>query len=237
MTAIGTLILPIIILLILAVVLISIILGKKHKGVKSTKILLGVYFSILVASVIVYYLLPEEKFVSDTPNEHNHVKVNFEEIHNASRTGQFTDVEGVNEKNTWNLTYLENELDVSFLEDTNGMHTFFERKESMDETIEITYYVANTIIQGIDFFHQVPIPVISIEGDRLIVSNNGPQEVKFSSFHNEFVISQFKGGGLEQQFDDHFDEEFGPRGYQILHVKIPKNLELTGSEFIEYVEK
>lgn len=232
MSVIGTLILPIIILFILAIILISLFLGKKFNGSKSTKLLVGTYFIILVVSVIVYYCIPKSSFFSSESDTQN---LTFDQIHQEIEQGTFIDSESIKEKERWNVPFDEEELNVQYLENSN-MYTLFDRKDQDDQTIEVIYYVANTNVNGYDFYEEIPLPIISIEGNHLIANPvmDYDNEVKLSSFHNDFVISQFKGGGITEEFDRSFDDD-KPINYDFLIIRVPKNLKLTGSEFVNFL--
>ncbi|WP_010677511.1 hypothetical protein [Bacillus timonensis] len=233
MSVIGTFILPAIILFIIALVLLSIFFGKKYTGAKSTKLLLGTYFSILVLAVIVYYCIPKSSFF---PSEGDTQNLTYEQIHQAIDQETIEDIDAIKEKERWNIPFDQEELNIQDIED-NNMYTIFDRKENDDQTIDVIYYVANTNYNGYDFFEEIPLPLVSIEGeDHLMV--NPPMdydfEIKLYSFHNDFVISQFRGGGLTEEFDRRFDED-KPLNYDFLIIRIPKNLKLTGSEFVNFL--
>ncbi|MEH7235708.1 hypothetical protein [Bacillus sp. JJ1562] len=228
MSVIGTFLLPALILFIIAVVLVSVFFGKKFNGAKSTKLLLGTYFIILTASVIVYYCIPKSSFFTSESHTQN---LTFEQIHQAIDQGTFKDVEAIKVKEKWNIPFDKDRLNIQYLEN-NNTSTYFDRKENDDQTIEVIYYVANTNYNGYDFYEEIPLPTVSIEGDHLVANSSMDydNEVKLYSFHNDFVISQFRGGGMTEEFERRFDDD-KPLNYDFFIIRVPKNLELTGSEF------
>ncbi|MEH7224215.1 hypothetical protein V7112_10465 [Bacillus sp. JJ1566] len=230
MSVIGTLLLPIIILFIIALVLLSVFFGKKYTGVKSTKLLLGTYFIILTVSVIVYYCIPKSSLHSYESNNQN---LTFDQIFQAIEQGKIEDVDAIKEKERWNIPFDQDKLNIQHMEN-NNMTTLYDRKANDDQTIEVIYYVANTNFNGYDFYKEIPLPAVSIEGNYLMTYPPMNYEVKLYSFHNDFVISQFKGGGITDEFDRRFDDE-KPLNYEFLIVRVPKNLELTGSEFVNFI--
>ncbi len=229
MSAIA-IVLPIIILFIIAVILLSIFVGKKSYGSKSTKLLIGSYFIILAVSVIVYYCIPKSSFFS---TESSTQALTYEQIHQAIEQGTFKDVETIQEKGKWDFTFDRENLNVQYLDNIN-MFTIFDRKENNDQTIEVIYYLANTNFNGYDFYEEIPLPTVSIEGNYLIANPAINHEVKLYSFHNDFVISQFRGGGITEEFDNRHDDD-KPLNYEFIIIRVPKNLELTGSEFVNFL--
>ncbi|MCC3357970.1 hypothetical protein [Bacillus sp. REN16] len=232
MAGIGTLLLPVIILFIIAVVFLTIFFGKKYTGAKSTKLLLGTYFIILTVSVIVYYCIPKSSLFSSESHTQN---LTFEQIHQAIEQGKIEDVDAIKVKERWNLPYEQEKLNVQYMEN-NNMSTYFDRKDNDDNTIEVIYYVANTNYKGYDFYEEIPLPDVSIRGDYLSVNPVMDHDAKLYSFHNDFVISQFKGGGITEEFDNRPDDD-KPLNYEFLIIRVPKNLELTGSEFVIFLEE
>ncbi|RFB09640.1 hypothetical protein DZB84_24050 [Bacillus sp. HNG] len=228
MSVIGILLPFIILVFIIALVFLTVFFGKKYTGSKLTKLLLGTYFIILVVAVIVYYCLPNSTIDSvESPN------MSFEQIHQAIEQETFENVEAIKEKERWNIPFDQAQLNIQYLDNIN-MYTIFDQKENDDQTIEIIYYVANTQFNGYDFYDEIPTPTISIQGNSLIANPAMENEVKLHSFHNDFVISQFRGGGITDEFDERFNDD-KPLNYDFLIIRVPKNLELTGSEFVNFL--
>lgn len=230
MSVIGTLILPIIILFILAIILISVFFGKKFKGVKSTKILLGTYLIMLTVSVIVYYCIPASSFET---SENSTQDLTYEQINQAIQQGTFENFEAIKEKEKWELPFDQDELNIQPLDNLN-MQTVFDRNQNDDNIIEVIYYVANTNFNDYDFYEEIPSPTVSIENNHLLVISPMDYSIKLNSFHNDFVISQFKGGGIMDEFDNRFNDD-KPLNYDFLLIRVPKNLEITGSEFVNFI--
>ncbi|WP_453991147.1 hypothetical protein [Bacillus nitroreducens] len=231
MSVIGTFILPVIILFIIVIVLASIFIGKRYPGVKITKLLLGSYAFVLIVSVIVYSFIPQSSFFA---SESHTESLTYEQIHQAIEQGKIETVEAIHEKERWNIPFEQDELNIQYLED-NNLYTIFDRKENDDDKIiEVIFYVANTNFNGYDFFEEIPLPSISIEGNHLTAYPPMNYQVKLHSFHNDFVVSQFRGGGITEDFDRRFEED-KPLNYEFLIVRVPKDLKLTGSEFIHFI--
>ncbi|MEK5444212.1 hypothetical protein [Fredinandcohnia sp. FSL W7-1320] len=228
MSVIGTLILPIIILFILAIILVSVFFGKKFKGVKGTKILLGTYLIILTVSVIVYYCIPSFKTSENTTQD-----LSYEQINQAIQQGNIENFEAIKEKEKWEIPFDQDQLNIKPLDNLN-MHTVFDRNETDNNIIEVIYYVANTNFNGYDFYEEIPSPTVSIENNNMLVISPLDYSIRLYSFHNDFVISQFKGGGIMDEFDNRFNDD-KPLNYDFLLIRVPKNLELTGSEFINFI--
>lgn len=223
-------VLSIIFLFIIAVILLSIFGSKKSYGTKSTKLLIGGYFIILAVSVIIYYCIPKSSFFS---SENSTQALTYDQIHQEIEQGTFKDVEAIQEKGKWDFTFNKEKLNIQYLDNIN-MYTAFDRKENSDQTIEVIYYVANTNFNGYDFYEEIPLPTVSLEGNYLSADPSMNHEVKLYSFHNDFVISQFRGGGITDEFDSRHDDDT-PLNYEFLIIRVPKNLELTGSEFVNFL--
>ncbi|WP_077620813.1 hypothetical protein [Bacillus sinesaloumensis] len=230
MSSIGVLVLPILILFIAIIVLLFVYMRKRLSGPKNTKAFLGIYFGILTVSVIVYYFIPTSSFVSEKPETKN---ITYQEVHEAIDSGRIKEVEAIREKERWTLPYSGNELNIETIENVN-MLTIYEKKDTNDSTIEVIYYVANTNYNGYDFYSEIPSPFISIENNQLLAYPPTQYEIQLYSFHNNIVISQFRGGGITEEFDSSLNDD-KPVNYDFLYIKVPKNLTLTGSEFINFI--
>ncbi|MFT4413966.1 hypothetical protein ACLM5H_08910 [Fredinandcohnia humi] len=204
---------------------------QKQFGQKGTKLVIGSYLVILVLSVIVYYILPDNFFIPETVSDSGNAK-RYEEIYSAAIEGKIDQVDGVKQKENWNLSYQDSELNITSIRDSN-MFTVFERKDSDDETLELIYYVSDTKYNGVDFFDRLSSPTVSLVEDRLLITNPKEFEISLAGFHKEFVISQFKGDGLYDEFK--FDIIDRPSDYQIMYIRIPKSLTLTGMDYVNFV--
>ncbi|MEI2401211.1 hypothetical protein, partial [Paenibacillus phytohabitans] len=215
---------------IIAAVLLTVFFGKKFNGTKSTKVLLGTYFIILVATVIVYYSIPQSSFFASESDTEN---LTYDQIHQAIEQGKIENVEAIKEKERWNIPFEQKELNIQLFEN-NNMYAIFDRKENEDKTIEVIYYVANTNFNGYDFYEEIPVPSVTIEGNYLTAYPPTDNQVKLYSFHNDFVISQFRGGGITDDFERRYEDD-KPLNYEFLIVRVPKSIELIGSEFVNFL--
>ncbi|MCH1624089.1 hypothetical protein [Fredinandcohnia quinoae] len=204
---------------------------QKNAHFNGLKIVLGLYGAILLISVIVYYALPNDRFIADNIPQ---TKINQEEqsgvFYDTLFSGSIEKLEDVDKINEWNFSYDHDELNIAPLDNLN-LFTIFERKESDDGQIDIVYYATNTNVYGIDFSKITPLPKISLEDERINIFYNDENRNEFviSAFHNDFVLAQFKGGGVEDDFNYDYMER--PLDSQAIYIKIPKNLKLTGSEY------
>lgn len=232
----STIVMSFLPILIFGVIFMFLYVIQRNASFKGVRLVVSIYLGILLLATIVYYFLPDTHFVwneqLETGKSPDWELDRYDSFYNAAMDGTIADFEGVKKKDSWSFPYQEEELDISSMETLN-IFTVFERKESNDETIELFYYVGNTVYNGIDTYENISGPSVLLQGHELRVDNPKEYQLTFASFHKDFVISQFKGNGLVDEFD--YNEVDHPADFQVLYIKIPKDLTLTGMEHVNYV--
>ncbi|MFS0862654.1 hypothetical protein [Fredinandcohnia sp. 179-A 10B2 NHS] len=232
----STIVMSILPILIFAVIFIFLYMIQRNASFKGVRLVVSIYMGILLLATILYYFLPDTHFVwneqLDNGKSPQWELDRYDAFYNAAMDGTIEDYEGVKKKETWSFPYQEKELDITSL-DNLQIFTVFERKESNDDMIELAYYVGNTVYKGIDTYADLSGPSVLLQGQELRVDNPKEYQLTFASFHKDFVISQFKGNGIDEEFD--YNEVDHPADFQVLYIKIPKDLTLTGTEFVNYV--
>lgn len=221
-------------LLLIGGILLFLYFVQKNAHFNGLKLVLVGYSSILLLAVIVYYALPNSHFIADRLEQPDVDRDKLHETFYYSVTdGTIDQLDGVDKIREWNFAYQENELDIAQLDNLNMM-TVFERKESDDGVIDVIYYATNTKLYGIDFASHASLPQVEIQNKNIkaFIPDEFANRFEISVFQNDFVLSQFKGGGIG--FFDH-DTIERPLDDEAMYIKIPKNLKLTGSEYSNIV--
>ncbi|MBS4210145.1 hypothetical protein [Bacillus sp. FJAT-50079] len=190
------------------------------------KIVVGLYFSILIAAPLVYGLLPNKPshivFVKEKEANERTVQ-----LRNALFHGRTDTIEADFIKNQWKFEYDGSKLQIAPTEGFFEGEIVIERKTEADGMIEATYYMS-TILAQVDVTKDLIVPNIKLNKDRLeIASNPGTIEISYSFMKKEFPISQFTGENL---FASYFSE---PRqSVDILYLRIPKNVDVINDQYL-----
>lgn len=214
--------------------------GKRKKTYLSSKKIrwmLVVYVVILLISVGLFFLIP---------NEEDAVK--GEKISNPGISYRLTEaiynghVANIDEKfiaKQWNFSFKQNELTIEAIEnDINGISIIVERKDV--NSIEVNFYQTPTFIKGMDITDQIKSPHIELSSKTLTITKPKHNELNFTSFKQEFTMSQFQGEDLQDNDVVWLGEKSYIRGEQLLYIRVPKDLKIqVGDDYtgIDYLEE
>lgn len=196
------------------------------------KSLLGAYLAVLIASIVVFEVLPKNNndLLSVNAKEANEISSRFYEM---IFEGNKKDIDPALIQKEWELEYEGKKLELSSLEGNFKESVIVKRKAENDGKIEGTYY-SSLIMNGTDYT-DVLMPIdLSLEEDTLnIIGIPEGIDLHFAMYKNEFVINQFTGE--KSWMDPNHD---GYSNIQVLYLEIPKDLELidTHGMGINYVE-
>lgn len=182
----------------------------------------AVYSVVLLLSVAVLYLLPQDGFAASTNTEA------LPDIHYAARIGKLDQMPGVFAKSNWSFDYQAAQLEIAA--DPNLL-LWAQRKDTDNGKLEVVYYLAKSSLDGVDYTDKIKPPAVGLTGNRLTVTGPSPYQINLARFSKDFTVSQFSGEGLVQR-------AIGPSGQAVLFLRIPNNLNIDNAQKrIEFVGK
>src|SRR5699024_3281268 len=123
-----------------------------------------------------------------------------------------------------NFNYENDQLNIQVVDvDYTYTPILIDQKEENDHTIEVNVYQIPTIIEGTDVTELMESLTVDLTSQVLLI-NTPPIDIRLNVRKNDFPFRQFTG---EKIFEDE-DFPFGPK--QLVHVQIPKDIELHVNE-------
>ncbi|MFC4559546.1 hypothetical protein ACFO3D_15205 [Virgibacillus kekensis] len=229
-----TVFVPILIMLVIVAVIFAVVFSVKRLPkrqssstyIAKVKWIFGIYVILLLVAMGIFYLLPDatqfvlEKQESDSKN------ASFN-LYEKAKRGEMDTLpnELVKEKWQYELNAKKLELNTSW----NEIPVFVEASEELNNTVEIIFYQAPVVIEGINFTERINAPVLSFNGNGLTITEPEPAVIDLYTYKNSFVTRQFSGEGWMGNRP--------VRSQEILYLHVPKDVELEHGEFtfIEYV--
>lgn len=151
---------PIILLIMivgLVVVLIRLNTIKKKTYLSGQKIrwIFGVYVTVLLISVGLFYLIPTEaESTIDTKTD-----LGFAYLSEKIYNGSVSDLDEKFISKQWDFDYEGEKLNMEAANnDVNGISIFLERKEDNDNRIDVTFYQTPSYVEGIDVTDKIKPP-------------------------------------------------------------------------------
>jgi hypothetical protein len=234
-----TVILPLIILII--IILLVTITAKKSttiqwKYINRTGItwIIGIYVTLLVASVILFYSLPKEKFADVRTVSQEKIwaaERGYISFYDSAQKGAIHELEGVTRNGEWEFSYTDEKLQLIKGDTVTSIEVFAERKDTNDNKIEVSSYATDLMIEGVVIKDSLKPPGVELSGNNLRIIQPKITELKYAMFDKEFTISQFTS-------EPNKSVRYGGNavmGNQILYLRIPKDLEVLGD--IQFVNE
>ncbi|WP_226038047.1 hypothetical protein [Aquibacillus saliphilus] len=218
--------LPLIIMIGLIVVIVVIV--KKNdlfriNQMSGNKIkwVLSIYGIILLASIVVFFSLPDDEITSISQVDSEKIERSNQELYNRAHLGTLEQSKQITVKEKWQFDVKEQFLQVtSNGEENQDIIIFVERKESNDGEIDVVKYATESLVNHGGY-------QVELNNNKLIVQQPDKMDYHFAIFTNEFSITQFTG---EKRL--HFPTSAIEA--ELLYIRIPKDLELTGE--VQFVE-
>lgn len=193
----------------------------KYKGnLRLNKIIITVYVGILIASGIVYELLPKETMLE---------KLSVEElVQLQTENNSFQKSLLKLEENKFNQKFLKEEWshelsgNILSLEykgnDPYSTKVVVEWIDSTDFKVEGIEYRTHINVYGLKIEDRIPLNELDWNGDQLVIHEPSEKELNLELFSNELY-------SLKQSL---LDEEIRMvRGQTYIHLKVPKHIEVV----------
>lgn len=193
----------------------------KYKGnLRLNKIIITVYVGILIASGVVYELLPKETMLEklsveelvQLQTENNSFQKSLLKLEENKFNQKFLKEEWSHELsgNTLSLEYKGN--------DPYSTKVVVEWIDSTDLKVEGIEYRTHINVFGLKIEDRIPLNELDWNGDQLVIQEPSEQELNLELFSNELY-------SLKQSL---LDEEIRMvRGFTFIHLKVPKHIEIV----------
>lgn len=195
------------------------------------------YIIILLVGTTLFFILPT--------NGSNYEKVDLyqadeldpytdQDYYTAIDEGRFHDARGLTLSDKWEFEYDKDTLHIRTKNhDYMNMRVMVERKGAEDNKVEVNYYASRTVFGGFDISDEVEKHHIEFKDNAINITLPKPYELKLASFNHEFPITQF----TDERLSNSHHYSYVTRGENILHLRIPSNLEVTGegSFYLQYI--
>lgn len=193
----------------------------KYKGnLRLNKIIITVYVGILIASGVVYELLPKETMLEklsveelvQLQTENNSFQKSLLKLEENKFNQKFLKEEWSHELsgNTLSLEYKGN--------DPYSTKVVVEWIDSTDLKVEGIEYRTHINVFGLKIEDRIPLNELDWNGDQLVIHEPSEQELNLELFSNELY-------SLKQSL---LDEEIRMvRGFTYIHLKVPKHIEIV----------
>ncbi|MGD6993669.1 hypothetical protein [Sutcliffiella horikoshii] len=228
----------VIILVINIVIMIAIILSvytffsKQAKSinfstsVKKNILVLGGYVIILFVSMVMNFLIPEEKLMEvENKGGNQEGFLLYENLMNKEEVGEkyleSFDVYPLKEK----------ELVIRNSEGFAEYNVLFQKTEELQEEIEVQFYKGQFEINEFDFSDELPLPSIRFTNNIIEVENAPYFEKNIGFMTPEFPFTQFNRERWEEQGSSSASRS------PIIYIKIPKDVDVIWNKESIFVDE
>ncbi|MCR6545674.1 hypothetical protein NVS47_09165 [Dehalobacterium formicoaceticum] len=214
---------------------------KRRWGRNTGKWILVTYCGVMLASVVVLYLIPDQGFlypakevpyqVKEVPyqigdQEYSNENIKSIEIIESIDIDIFQAIQE-NKLDQESGIYLQEEKSFAFSEEELGL-TFNEylpvivkRKAQNDGQIDTAYYTTKSYIRGFDLSDRIKPPTIELIGEKLYVTSQ-LTEIKIAEVEDDPIVNQFLG---QNSWEDKWNivTNWGERA---LYLEIPRDVQI-----------
>lgn len=231
--------------LVIGIVVFVIAIAKKttvRLTIMNTKIivlLFSCYLGILLATSILFFLLPINDFAYEQVELYQHDPENpytDQDYYSAIDQGRFEDARGISLREEWAFEYEGDSIQFKSNPDPYvEMRVMVDRKDVNDNKIEMAYYTSRTVVGGFDITEEVGKYEFNFDNGTIFITKPRPYELQLSTFNSEFPTRQF----TDESIHSSYDRSFSMRGENIIFLKIPKDLEIKEQPeiYIQYIKK
>jgi len=187
---------------------------------KKIYLMIGTYMTILLISMGLYLFILEKEELKAEQITTEYIP-NLESMAYGGKSLETIAPYLVEEHN---FNYENDQLNIQVVDvDYTYTPILIDQKEENDHTIEVNVYQIPTIIEGTDVTELMESLTVDLTSQVLLI-NTPPIDIRLNVRKNDFPFRQFTG---EKIFEDE-DFPFGPN--QLVHVQIPKDIELHVNE-------
>jgi hypothetical protein len=228
------------ILLILLILIVRFAFSNMSKYLRRSKMtwMLGAYLVILLSSVVVYYLLPDNSDqapIAITEQDIEQALLTEHNIYKAGETGEFANIfssEGVYKNGHWTFQYDGDELFIVDLNTaTDGAYMIIEQDPTNRATIEVNSYKTRTIVNGMDLTDKVIEPEVSLSNGSLIFTGLDRVRIETTQFKKDYTLLQFSKQYNQQGYRNDMLRHQTVFGTQLLHIRVPENVQIQEKTF------
>lgn len=177
---------------------------------------LGLYFLVLLISMILVLMIPIER-----ENKHFHSE-NIPSLHAMVYEGKLHD--SVKKFLIYQTEFPYREEHINIRSTISGSHYFtidvlVEEKSEEDPTIEVFLYQTPSVFAGVDITEDIEPYKIDLHANTLAITAKD-NRLSYAFFKTEFPFSQF-----EKNRQPMFEEDLHA-GEQLVYLRIPKNVKV-----------
>ncbi|MBM6617415.1 hypothetical protein [Bacillus suaedaesalsae] len=207
----------------------------KFMNIRGTRWIVLIYGALLLVSTILFYILPNENNNKQnrtlSEKELQEISSSSIKAFEAATKGEIDNTKGVYRNGEWEFDFTGEKL-VLTKGDAISSFVVVEKKEINDGKVEVVSYATDLIIENVVLKEKLNPPGVELSGENLRIIMPEMQELNYSMFDKEFTITQFKPDrSREESYEGHMY-----MGNEILYVRIPKDVFMSGSDF-QFVEK
>jgi len=195
-------------------------------SVKKNIILLGGYVFILFVSMVIYFMIPDEKFMEVQNKEANQDGfLLYESLMNK---------EEVDEKylaSVDDYSLEEKELVIRSKGRATEYNVLFNKTEELQEEIEVQIYKGQFEINEFDFSDELPLPIVNYTDNILEVENAPFIEKNIAFMTPEIPFTQFNRERWEEQGSSSASRS------PIIYIKIPKDVNVIWNKENIFVDE
>lgn len=200
----------------------------KHFRQRNLKWFFGSYGCILLASLLILQVLPQERIHGDALSDSALARATQAEndFYLAVMDGNPQDVDGIYVIEQWNFAISDKQITMTTTE-TGGnpinMMIVAERTDELTDEIEVIHYATQVIVARVDLTDGLESPSVTMTGNRLRFSPPPQYQIELDRFQKEFVAAQLLGEADDQQW---MIPGSVPDAGQALYLRIPHDLEI-----------
>ncbi|TLS35988.1 hypothetical protein [Pseudalkalibacillus caeni] len=199
-------------------------MGKYHIK-KPLKWIFGGYAIILIGSVLIYFMLPEDTFThakTYSDEEIMQEEKNQEELYRLALNGKIDQVDDKYITQQWEFELKDDRLVLTAPEPQHSAVTVLAERAGTDKKIKIDYYGMKRIVGNVDVSSKVKAPELEFGENTIHIRKREKVNVKVANFSKEFTVKQFSDGKKsESRMSAMMDQDF-------LYMQIPVGVEVTG---------
>lgn len=205
----------------------------------TTKWILGTYWAVLFASLVVLCFIPDKGFLyqeEDLPDPSVHPPFSGgygtdTDILRAAREKRLDQTDGILLLEKRSFAFPGTELEVMLREGDVDILVIVERKEQNDGRIEAAYYTAKTLCNEIDISDKMKLPEMEFSGNRLRVTNP-ENKIEIAEFRKDVTVTQFLD-------PDTYHQKNGLSlawGRKVLYLQAPPNVQIKAAQLeVQYI--
>lgn len=201
-------------------------------SLRKARLVLGVYLSILLVSVPVFYAVarpgvPDSVEITEIgPGRYSYEDPQINDYYDALHQGRLGQYPGAQTIARWDFDYQEERLFITAPDyQQYSTNIYIEEKDARDGNLEI-YCYAPKLPNRITLANP---PKIQLQGNQLQIMSPEKMHLEAVQFYQDFTMVQFTDQGT---FWGRFDFP-GPTGHMVLYMRVPDGIQLEADQSVE----